>query len=631
MRLVSLSTCLGLLLAIGSVSAVPLIDGKNITGDFAQATWRTFQNVQDDWGGNQIMAMYVQTNASHLLIGIPGYVDNNAIVVFVDGNASLGANVIPAGLTQPERVKGMAGMTFDTGFTPETAVSLGVAGGGGQAWPHKENIVGNSTTYMGLLNDPRNTGGVVTSGNTIVGAFMPAPYPLAETNTAPDGLEIALAYGDINNNSPTVRLMAIVCNLGGDWANNHTLPPTGGDTNWQSSPSSVHNAANVPGLQYLEVILPVADTNVYLIATAAADRSLAFAGTAVTFTNTAASGTPPYTYYWNLNNGFTTNVTTSATGFGFSYVYPSALVTNVISIISDNAGRSVTVDIGTVKIYAPSIVDGLNITNDFAGKGTNVLQDTASNWGVATVPGNGAQLQRLFAYADGPKLYIGVCGNLMTNVGDNTLGIFIDVDYGVGTNVLPLVTAGGSFAKLRNLEGMTFDTDFTPDKALLLSIGGAADFWPNFYHIDQISNEWYWGNTKTEWSSMFGGKFIRCVNDRWNTAGDVMAVNNDNVAGPADATTGFEAMLDFDSLVNGGLLIGNKIKLQAILYNWVTTNVANQSLPGINGNAAGYGLAPQVNYASVPGQQYIEIDAPVPEPSVLAFAAVMAWLGLRRR
>lgn len=631
MRTVSCIIFTALSLVCLTASAV-VIDGKNITGDFANATWRTFQNVSDDWGGNnQILAMYVETNDTHLLIGIPGYVDNNCIVVFVDGNATLGTNVIPAGLTAPERVKGMAGMTFDTDFTPESAVSLGVQGGGAVAWPHKENIVGNSTTFMGVLNDPRNTGGVVTNGNTFLGAYMPLPYNIEETNTAPDGLEIALAFEDINNNTPTVRLMAIVANLGGDWANNQSLPPSGGDTNWQSSLSSIHNAANVPGLQYLEVLLPVADTNIYLIATAAVNPTLAFAGTPITFTNTAVSGTPPYTYYWNLNNGVVTSVTTAAGAFGFAYTYPAASATNVLSIISDSAGRAVTVNVGTVKIYAPTIVDGLNITNDFAGKGTNVLQDTLSNWGVATVPGNGAQLQRLSAYADGNKLYIGVCGNLMTNVGENVLGIFIDVDYAVGSNVMPEVTAGGSFAKLRNLAGLTFDAGFTPDKALLMSINSPVDFWPNFYHIDQLSNEWFWGGTKTESASMFGAQFIRCVNDRWGTAGDVMAVNNDNIAAAADANTGFEAMLDWDSLVDGGLTIGSKIKLQAILYNWTTTNVANQSLPGINGNAAGYGMAYEVNYDTVPGLQYIEIDAPIPEPTTLLLAGLLALAAARRR
>ncbi len=610
------------------------IDGQNITGDFANATWSTFQNVADDWGGNNhVMAMYVETNDTHLMIGLPGYVNNNSIVIFIDGNDGTGANVIPAGLTGPERVKGMAGMTFDTAFTPDRAVSLGVNDGGSVAWPHQENIVGNSTAYMGELANPRTTGGVVSNGNTILAAYMPLPLSLEETNTAPDGIELALAFEDIGNNSPTVRLMAIVANLGGDWANNQSLAPSGGDTNWQSSVSSAHNAANVPGLQYIEIMLPTADTNVYLYGSASVNKSIAFAPAPITFTNAASSGTPPYTYYWNLNNGFETNVTTAAGGFGFTYTYAAANAANAMSVIADSAGRAVTVDVGNVTVYAPTIVDGLEITNDFAGKGTNVVQDTASNWGQATIPGNGAQLQRINAFADGNKLYVGICGNLTTNVADNVIALLVDVDYAAGSNVMPHVTAGGGYPKMENLQGMTFDADFTPDKALLLSIGGPADLYPNFYHIDQLSNEWYWGNTKTEWTSMFGGQFIRCVNDRNGTAGDVIAVNNDNTAAAPDANTGFECVLDMDSLTDGGLVMGSKVKIQAILYNWplTTDNVANQSLPGINGDAAGYGTASAVNYETVPGLQYIEIDAPIPEPAMLALGALMMMCAARRR
>lgn len=130
-----------------SVNAV-VIDGNNITGDFANASWKTYQDTFTDWGDNKIQALYVMPNDTHLLFGIPGYVDNNSVVVLLDVNPETGSNAIPAGLTQPERVKGMAGMRFDQSFTPDQAVSLGINGGRTEGWPHLENIVGDSTRYL---------------------------------------------------------------------------------------------------------------------------------------------------------------------------------------------------------------------------------------------------------------------------------------------------------------------------------------------------------------------------------------------------------------------------------------------------------------------------------------------------
>ena len=76
-----------------------------------------------------------------------------------------------------------------------------------------------------------------------------------------------------------------------------------------------------------------------------------------------------------------------------------------------------------------------------------------------------------------------VSGNMTTGTSDRVLAIFIDSDYNVDSNVMPVITSGFP-AKLQNLTGMIFDSCFTPDKAILLSVGSPADCWINFYHID---------------------------------------------------------------------------------------------------------------------------------------------------
>ncbi|MCK5852593.1 PKD domain-containing protein, partial [bacterium] len=494
--------------------------------------------------------------------------------------------------------------------------------GNDDGWPALENIITDSRTWLGLLDDIRDFGSTVTGANdTIVGALMGVVSFLEETNTFPEGLELAISYDDMNNNSPTVRVMAVVTGNDGTWANNQTLPPTNGDTNnWVSNPSVDHHANLVPGNQYITIIFPSFDTGVHFYASAGADKTLAFANTDIDFTSTVTGGTPPITYEWDLGNGYLTNADM------FTYAYPDAGNYTPEAVISDNAGNSATVTIAEIKIYAPTSVDGLNITNDFAGK-TNALQDTVSNWGEATVPGNGAETDQLFAYCEERHLYVGVCGNLTTGNGERTIGIFIDSDYTVGSNVMPVITSG-SPAKLENLAGMTFDSDFTPDKAILLSINSPADCWVNVYHIDSNS-DWYWGD-KTEYTDIFD-PFQRVVNERDGVASDIVAFNNLNTAAnPEDANTGVECYLDMDTIYSGLTPTQNTVRIQAILFNWQTTNVANQTLPGINDESAGFGLASAVNYENVPGKQYIEVCAPIPEPGIIWIMTVLGALFSKR-
>ena len=607
---------------IFSASAFAVVfDGMNITGDFANAAWKTYQDVDGDWGTDDaIVAMYINTNETHLLIGVAGIVNDNALGILIDGNPGTGSNVMPSGLTMPDSIcAGMAGMSFDTNFTPDMALVLRTPdqASNSNGWPAIENIVADSRTWLGLLNDIRSFGSVVTNGNTIFSAFMELDPFLSETNTFSDGVELAISYADLNNSSPTVRVMAVITGNDGSWANNQTLPTSGGNSNWVSNASTNHHANLVPGNQYLTIILPTFDTNVHFYASASANKSLIFANTDIDFISSQTGGTPPINYSWDLGNGFQTNVD------NFSYAYPTAGNYSPVAIISDSVGNSETVTLAEIKVYAPTFVDGLNILTDFAGKGTNSLQDTSSNWGVATVPGTGAQLEQIFAYCENDKLFIGVSGNMTTGTSDRVLGLFIDSDYNVGSNVMPEVTAG-SPAKLQNLAGMTFDSDFTPDKAILLSVGSSADCWVNVYHIDSNS-DWYWGN-KTEYTDIFN-PFQRIVNERDGLAGDIVAFNDLNTAtSPENATTGIECALDADTIYFGLAPVQDTLRIQAIIYDWNATNVANQSLPGIDGDSSGFGVASNVNYEAVSGKQYIEVCAPIPEP--VGFLIFLFWSAL---
>ncbi|MCX7003003.1 MAG: PKD domain-containing protein [bacterium] len=613
--LLSLLFCLCLPLATMAIT----IDGQNITGDFANAPWTSYQDTETSWGANNsILACYLDTNATHLLVGIPGISDGNAVGFIIDGNPGTGSNVMPSGLTMPDAISaGMAGMTFDTAFTPDRLIAVRVGGGRTAGWPALENIVADNRTYLGGLGNISSASSVITNGSLILGAFMPVGLALDQTNTASDGIEIAIPYNLLGNVSPTVNVMVVLTGNDGTWANNQTLTPTGGDTNWINSPSAQHNASLIPGNQFMTIVISGVDTNIQVVGAISKYTLFAQSGP-VTFTATVSGGMAPYTVEWNMGDGFKTNVVVCDYNYTVAGTYPVTLVGR------DSGGQVLTSAVGTVTVYPATDINGLNITNAFAGADTNVVQDTpASTWGRAAVPGGGAQLERIMAYSDNGRLYIGVCGNMTTGTSDRTLGVFIDSDYAVGSNVMPLITAG-SPAKLQNLAGLTFDTAFTPDKAVLLSINNPGDCWVNVYHINE-NQEWYWG-TKTEWTSIFN-PFQRVVN---GAASDVVAFNDNNTAAtPGEANTGFDCYLDLDTLTFSNLIVGATVRIQAILFDWNQSNIVNQSLPGINGDPNGYGLAPQVNYSLVPGNQFIEVGAPVPEPAILL--GLLAAVALLRR
>ena len=550
------------------------------------------------------MAMYVTTNSTHLLIGVPSFGvhnDRRCVIIFIDDNPDTGSNVISAGLNGLTHVKGMAGLSFDTAFTPDRTVTLAIESSG-FTYVDIENIVGNSTEYIGAI-DVFDFGGVVTNNNnTIVAGYMPWAFSLSETNTAAEGIEIAFAYEDLANNTSTIKVMAVISNFDADWTSNQTLPPSG--TNTVGSPSSEHHYELVPGNQFMEIILPTVDTGFYFNASQA--QTKLFAQSSVNnFDANAWGGTPPYSYMWKLGNGFETN----APQFTYSYPIEGQFMTTFI--VSDNGGQSITTEIGEVTVLSATFVDGLNIPTDFSSAETNVTQDTASNWGEATVPGTGTELDRLFAYSSSRHLNIGICGNMATGFGARALAVFIDSDYSAGSNIISGITTGDP-AKIQNLEGLTFDNEFSPDKALIFSIGNWYDFWVDWYELDSNTNT-YWSD-KTEWHSIFD-PFQRVYHEISNELVAVVAFNNLNTkTNFADAVTGVECFLDFD-LLYSGLTPQTFLKIQTIIYNHETGYVANQSLPGIGGDSSGYGAASSVNYQNVPGKQYIEISGPIiPEP-----------------
>ena len=101
-----------------------------------------------------------------------------------------------------------------------------------------------------------------------------------------------------------------------------------------------------------------------------------------------------------------------------------------------------------------------------------------------------------------------------------------DTDPSTGSNAIPAGLTQPE--RVKGMAAMKFDTVFTPDKAISLGINS--------------------GRTEV---SIFD-PFQLIVNERFGEAGDVIAFNDNNTAAtPADATTGFECYLDYDTIYDG--------------------------------------------------------------------------------
>ncbi|MCX7002812.1 MAG: PKD domain-containing protein, partial [bacterium] len=543
-----------------------------------------------------------------------------------DPNA--GSNVYPdfSGFLNGEARAKFTGMTFDTNFTPDLAITFthwqdGLPDEGCQVGWHNINL--KQSTSWGKFNNTRSPYCFTNEG--VIFAYVSAGYA-DSTNWVHEwdlGFELSIPFAWLGPTTNEIKVMAQINGWSGEAVANQTLDASHNDPSLTNISAAARRYDLIPGPQFLTIGAP--STKRALQASASQSQTRLFALSSINQLEAQAlDGVPPYTFAWELGNGFSTNAAIVA------YSYPADGVFSTRAIISDSEGGAVTVTLANVNVMPATFVDGLNIPADFAGHGTSVVQDTASNWGEATEPGTGSELDRLLAFSQDDALYAGVCGDMYTGLYERVLCIFIDCSRAIGTNVMPAVTAG-SPPKLAGLEGLTFDEGFSPDKALLFSIGAWYDYWVDYYEIDLNTNTW-WGD-KTEWHSIFD-PFQRSYFLVSNAVAGIAAFNDLNTAAnPANATNGFECMLQYDLLYHGipPAQREDTVRLQAVIFNYATGYLANQSLAGIAGNSAGYGPAASVNYAMVPGNQFIEIAAPVIPEGGLCGALLIAGCALGRR
>ena len=235
-------------------------------------------------------------------------------------------------------------------------------------------------------------------------------------------------------------------------------------------------------------------------------------------------------------------------------------------------------------------VDG---TRD-ADYGTPVsVQTLSSSWG------GGNTLASLSAKQDGGTLNIFLAGR----ANGNTVFIFIDSKSGGANKIVNNLSSsgGGEAWRLNNLgtsttDGMTFESEFSPDYAINIQSGG----WTSLFPL----------NPATPQSRSYIGN---CLNGGTASGGPVMVLAADPSVDVTDVAThdkGFELSLNIASLgVASGA--GQPVKFMALIINDGISYMGNQTLGSLPASqttdVGGWGNFQGLNFESLSGTQTITV------------------------
>ena len=316
----------------------------------------------------------------------------------------------------------------------------------------------------------------------------------------------------------------------------------------------------------------------------------------------------------NLNSG-TTSATLDLSAFGV----PAA---GTVPVSLENGGSLAAVTAANKAAYGISIpargwfiaraaltpppdaatpgVDGRAIPADAGAAALRATQSCTSSFGD-----NVAELNQLFAKAEGDALHVSVTGNLPADT--TALLLFVDTDPGGASGQQSLATAGlpSPPAGLAPLDGTAFDDGFRPDAMYYVNAVGST------LYVDRVALPAAAAATKdyrgagavnSGRGTLAGGlnpNGIEVAFDPTNTVG----ITASSVAGAATATTGFEFRLPFAEL---GLPTGfaGRVALAACVQR-STGALSNQWLPGLASGAADPGLAPDLR--AVAGAQFVTV------------------------
>lgn len=266
----------------------------------------------------------------------------------------------------------------------------------------------------------------------------------------------------------------------------------------------------------------------------------------------------------------------------------------------------------TMAVNADPIVDG---SYDALYGAPLAIQNTQTEFGDATTGlidyCGGSELDGIYAYRTATHLYVLLPGNLESNY--NKLELFIDSRAG-GENRLGPVQPTTDFEALLRMadsgfgDGLTFDSGFNADFWFSQTggdNGGVYAMYANFGEIGTTNGQ-YLGTTTATVGTLTGSLDLGCE----------ATINNSNVLGVdggtglssgAGVTTGMEWKIPLS-------LIGSPtgaIKICAFINGGGHDYISNQVLGGIGGGS-NFGEPRAVNFANVPGDQFVVVPGTAP-------------------
>ncbi|MCX7005484.1 MAG: alpha-amylase family glycosyl hydrolase [bacterium] len=232
-----------------------------------------------------------------------------------------------------------------------------------------------------------------------------------------------------------------------------------------------------------------------------------------------------------------------------------------------------------------------DVPANYAGPLASATQDTRADWTEWDT------LAALRVYTNAQRqLHVSIAGSLGQ---DNALVLLLDTDAARGTNVMP--RKGGCTEVIKNMAGMRFDPEFTPDHALVFKPASGPNANVAYLDYSAITDN---GNFYLGTITGFANGACTMSNGAWQVGFfNAMAAGSLTGASAQSFTYGLELVAPFETW---GVFTTN-LKVQALLTTRDGWRSCNQSLPGVGGNTssnAASGYTRDKNYAAVAGRQY---------------------------
>lgn len=602
-------------------AAIPSDVPAQFSGPLATAVQDTHSDRSEK---DTLAALRVFTNDNNQLhISVSGSLGtDSAFVLFLDTDAAEGSTTLPLRGGCNGIIREMAGMTFDDGFTPDHAFIIKPRTGANadEAWLDYSSIKDNNNIYLGSIDGFANGAGVFSNGYWQVGLFNALSAGNITGSDAQNfafGTEIVADYDTWNIYTTNLKIQAVICSHYGTEICNQSLPGTAGSTNASTRSSSSMDYTIIPGNQYLGVGVDTGVSITYPPRWNNTPDQQAVAGSVASF---SVSGYDPEGEALTVASSDPTHFTDVGSGSG---VYSWATLASDVGqyfidfYITDASGLAAT---QTVMLYITPqglntniIFDGMNIVSDFADSFASTFQDTAPDW----TPDDFLAGMRIVTNSQ--QLIIGLSGVTRYNDGggNGTLAILLDTDPMTGSNILPdLDTISW---RARSMNGMTLDTDFTPEYVLTIGLDNnypAQKAWTDLSKLTDGGYNNYLGEL-LEPVSRYG-----TIYDTDYILGYHLSSMNTNIAHVTSQDTGLEIALRFAALNTKT----NFMKIQALVLNNSGSEYANQSLPPIQ-NTTEYdsGACSDARFDLVPGDQHLTVSIPLVEDA--NHAPVLAYIG----